>query len=236
MLCRGVFVCVYTLVCMRTSAQSVISTHSGLVHFSEGTVSIDGRTVFPINGRFPEIREGSLLDTNEGKVEILLAPEVFLWLSQNSKICMQRNSLADTRVELLEGSAVVQSTELLPDNRVTLVYKGSQVLLSAHTLYRIDAPSSQLTVLMGEATVTQGADSLVVSEPARFAMSTGQFTVLPKSEPDGFDQWTLERRRVIASARLNRGLETRTDLADKNNRRRSHSYRAVFVPIPRRTW
>ena len=120
MLLRGVLVCTFTLLCIRASAQSVISTHSGLVHFFEGAISIDGRAVPPINGRFPEVPEGALLHTNEGNAEILLGPEIFLWLGRNSAIRMLRNSLADIRVELLEGSAIVQSAQLLPDNAVTL--------------------------------------------------------------------------------------------------------------------
>ena len=143
MLLRGVLVCTFTLLCIRASAQSVISTHSGLVHFFEGAISIDGRAVPPINGRFPEVPEGALLHTNEGNAEILLGPEIFLWLGQTSTIRMQGNSLIDTRVELIEGSAIVQATQITPDNGVTLIHKDSRVRLSAHSLYRIDAlPSS----------------------------------------------------------------------------------------------
>src|SRR6266436_6532604 len=136
---RGILVFIFTLLCVRASAQSVISSHSGLVHFFEGGISIDGQAVSRINGRFPEIPEGSRLDTNDGRAEILLTPEVFLWLGRNSAIRMQRNSLEDTRVQLLEGSAIVQSKQLLPGNAVTLIHKGSQVSLPAYSRYRIDA-------------------------------------------------------------------------------------------------
>src|SRR5205807_2557080 len=70
MLRLGVLVSAFTLLSIRASAQSAISTHSGLIHFFEGAISIDGRAVHPINGRFPEIPEGSDLNTNEGKAEI----------------------------------------------------------------------------------------------------------------------------------------------------------------------
>src|ERR1700730_18362410 len=118
MLLRAVLISTSTLLCIPAWGQSVISTHSGLVHFCEGAISIDGRAVAPINGRFPEVPEGALLHTNEGKAEILLGPEIFLWLGGASTIRMQGNSLTDTRVELLEGSAVVQSAQLPSDNAV----------------------------------------------------------------------------------------------------------------------
>src|SRR4051812_47856376 len=72
-----------TVLCAHASAQSVISVHAGLVHFSEGVVSIDDRMVTPVTGRFPEIPEGSLFSTEDGRAEILLGPDVFLWLDRN---------------------------------------------------------------------------------------------------------------------------------------------------------
>src|SRR4029077_14104819 len=134
MLPRGVFVSIFALLCIRASAQSVISAHSGLIHFFEGAISIDGRAVPPINGRYAEIPEGSLLNTNDGKAEILLGPETLLWLGPNSAIRLRQNSLADARVELLEGSAVIQSAQLPPGNTETLIHKDSEVRLSAYSL------------------------------------------------------------------------------------------------------
>ena len=237
MLRRSVIVCTFTLLCVRASAQSVISAHAGLIHFFEGAVSIDGRAVPAINGRFAEIPEGSLLNTNEGRAEILLGPETILWLGQNGAIRMQRNSLADARVELLEGSAVVQSTELPPDNAVTLIQKDSQVRLSAHGLYRIDAGASQLTVRSGHAEVTNGRESSVISAPGRLAFSSGLTTPLRKSEPDGLEQWVLERQRAIAAANLNSArMEDSAKPSKKRQYRRGRAYPAGMTPVPRRTW
>jgi hypothetical protein len=237
MLLRSVLVSAVTLVCIRASAQSVISTHSGLVHFFEGAISIDGRAAPPINGRFPEVPEGALLQTNEGKAEILLGPEIFLWLGRTSTIRMQRNSLTDTRVELIEGSAIMQSAQLLPDNAVTLIHKNSHVKLSAHCLYRIDTLPSRLTVVQGQANVTNGGTTLVIKEPCHLAFSSGLITPLSEGEPDGLDRWAQERRRAIAAANLNRGrTETSADRTKNRPHRRGRAYPAVITPVPRRTW
>jgi len=237
MLRRGVLVYTFTLLCIRASAQSVISAHAGLIHFFEGAISVDGRAVPAINGRFAEIPEGSLLNTNEGKAEILLGPVTILWLGPNSAIRMQRNSLADARVELLEGSAVVQSTELPPENAVTLIQKDSQVRLSAHGLYRIDATLSQLTVRSGQAEVTNGRESSVINAPGRVGLSSGLTTPLAKNEPDGLEQWVQERQRAIAAANLNSArMEDSAKPSKKRLRRRGRAYPAVMTPVPRRSW
>jgi hypothetical protein len=237
MVLRGVLVSTFTLLCIRASAQSVISAHSGLVHFFDGAISIDGRAVSPMNGRFPEVPEGALLHTDEGKAEILLGPEIFLWLGRTSTIRMQRNSLADTRVELLEGSAIVQSAQLPPDNAVTLIHEDSQVRLSAHSLYRIDALLSGLTVLQGQANVTNGGKILDIKEPCHMAFSSGLITPLSESEPDTLDGWARERRLAIAATNLNRvRTETSANRAKNRPHRRGHAYPGGMAPVPRRTW
>src|SRR2546428_13396763 len=100
MLRRSILVYTFTLLCMRASAQSLISAHAGLIHFFEGAISIDGRAVPAISGPFAEIPEGSLLSTNAGEAESLLGPATFLWLDPNSALSMQRHRLAAARVEL----------------------------------------------------------------------------------------------------------------------------------------
>lgn len=230
---RSVLASTFVLFCVRASAQSVISAHSGLVNVFEGDISIDGRPVPEINGRFPEIPQGSLLTTNDGRAEILLAPEVFLWLGRHSAMRMQRNSLADIRVELLEGAAIIQSSRLPSDNAVTLIQSEFQVRLSAQSLYRIDA-SFELTVLHGEANVTNGLESFILTGPRRFMFPSRLIATPSDGEPDSLDQWALERRQTIASD-LNRGAEAGAN-STKRRARTRHAYPAVMLPVPRRTW
>src|SRR5689334_14600218 len=87
----------------QASAQAVISAHSGVVHFSEGSVFIDDQPLDQKVGTFPNIKEGSTLRTEKGRAEILLTPGIFLRLDENSSIRMRSNSLEDTRVEFIRG-------------------------------------------------------------------------------------------------------------------------------------
>src|ERR1700675_5152630 len=88
-------------------AQSVISTHSGVIHFFEGAVYLGDQPLESHLGRFPSVPQGAELRTAEGRAEVLLTPGVFLRLGEQSAIRMVANDLADTQVELRAGSAIV---------------------------------------------------------------------------------------------------------------------------------
>src|ERR1700688_2897348 len=81
-------------------AQSVISTHSGLIHFFEGAVYLGDQALESHLGKFPSVLPGTELRTAEGRAEVLLTPGVFLRLGERSTIRMVANDLADTQVEL----------------------------------------------------------------------------------------------------------------------------------------
>ena len=77
-------------------AQSVISAHSGVIHYKEGQVEVDGQPVQqdPQKGQFGDIKTGQVLEVKDGQAEILLTPGVFLRVAENSSFRMISNKLA----------------------------------------------------------------------------------------------------------------------------------------------
>src|SRR5580658_685752 len=136
------------------NAQSVISTHSGVIHFFEGAVYLGDQPLESHLGKFPSVPQGSQLRTAEGRAEVLLTPGVFLRMGDRTAIRMVSNDLADTRVELQTGSAIVDSAELNSDTSVTLIYKDWRVHLLQSGVYRIDSDPPRLWVRDGEAEVS----------------------------------------------------------------------------------
>jgi hypothetical protein len=232
MLLRAVLLSILTLLSSPVSAQSVLSTHSGLIHFFEGPVSVDGQAVSPVNGRFQQIPEGGVLETNAGRAEILLGPELFLWLAPNSSVKMLRNSLDDIRVELLSGTAIVRSAELLPDNAVTLVQHDAAVRLSPKGFYRLDAASSALTIVNGEATLTLGTDNLVVNQPRRVLLLSGAIDSIPKTQPDALDLWVKQRRRAISEFNQHSNRTVASANPEKGKRSRFGRLGPILPPFP----
>lgn len=145
------------------SGQSVISTHSGVVHFFEGTVYLDDQPLQFRLGKFPSIPEGGELRSEQGRAEVLLTPGVFLRMGERSAIRLLASDLSDTRVELVEGSAIVDSAQPTPDTSVTLIYKNWTMHSAAPGAYRIDSEPPRIVVHRGETEVFAGGDRVPVS-------------------------------------------------------------------------
>ncbi len=149
---------------MPVAAQSVVSTHAGLIHYFEGDVSIGGTALQQQFGRFPEIPQGAELQTAQGRAEILLGPGVILRVAEDSTIKMLSTSLADTRVEILKGTAIEQSKDALPGNSAVLLYKGWQMRVLKQGTFRIDSDPEQIRVYNGEVEVRAGEGAPVVTK------------------------------------------------------------------------
>ncbi|HEY4360613.1 MAG TPA: FecR domain-containing protein [Bryobacteraceae bacterium] len=184
-------------------AQSAISAHSGMIHYVEGSVQLEGQAVEPKFAEFPEVKNGQVLATQEGRVEVLLAPGVFLRLSEDSSFKMISNKLADTSLEVLSGSALVEADELLKDNVIEIKVNGANVEVSKKGLYRFEASPARLRVYDGEATVISGSQT-VIARKGRQVDLNGVLVASnfdPKNT-DPFYRWASRRSSYIATANV----------------------------------
>jgi hypothetical protein len=191
------------------AGQSVVSTHSGVVYFFAGAVFIGDEQLQQKFGRFPDIGEGRELRTETGRAEVLLTPGVILRVSENSTIRMLSNKLSDTRVELLSGSAILESTDDLKDTAVTVIHKKWQVRLPRTGVYRIDSAPPQLQVYKGEVEVaTDGqkdkvpvkeGETLPLGEVLLTDRSTAHDVDSPTPDNDSFKAWAMNRSQAVAA-------------------------------------
>lgn len=193
---------------LSASAQSVISAHSGLVHFSDGSVFLDDQRLEQKTGKFDQMNNGSELRTQDGRAEVLLTPGTFLRIGANSAIRMVSNQLDDTRVELLNGSAVLnQGSDTLADTSVTILCNFDQVHIKKAGRYRFDTVPPQVKVESGEAEVTAddksveaGAGDVVPFEgklTARKLLSGSNDSGVTKPGDD-LDNWNASRDSTVA--------------------------------------
>jgi hypothetical protein len=185
-------------------AQSVISAHSGVIHYVEGDVTIDGSAVHPKFAEFPDVKSGQVLATEEGRVEVLLTPGVFLRLTENSSVRMLSNALADTRLELVSGSALIEVAELLEHNAIAFDAAGAHITLAKKGLYRIDANPAQLRVYDGQAGVSAGADSLIARKGHQIDLDSAklQDARFDAKDTDPFYRWSSRRADYVAAANV----------------------------------
>jgi hypothetical protein len=185
-------------------AQSVISAHSGVVHYVEGDVSIDGVPIHPKFAEFPDVKAGQLVATAEGRAEILLTPGVFLRMAENSSVRMLSNALADTRLEVVSGSALVEVGELLEHNAISFEASGVRMELAKKGLYRIDASPASLRVFEGQARVSAGTENLTVRKGRQIDLDTAKLadTKFDAKETDAFYRWSSRRAEYVAAANV----------------------------------
>jgi FecR protein len=159
------FLALTPLIGLPALAQSVISAHSGLIHFSDGAVFLDDQRLEQKTGKFDQMNNGSELRTQDGRAEVLLTPGTFLRVGANSAIRMVSNQLDDTRVELLSGSAVLdQGSDTLASTSVTILYNLDQVHIKKAGRYRFDSEPPQLKVESGDVEVTADGKSIEAGE------------------------------------------------------------------------
>ena len=180
-------------------AQSVVSTRAGLVHFFEGSVSVDGQPLEQKFGKFYEVRQGSELRTDDGRAEVLLTPGVFFRVDQNSSMRMLSTRLSDTRLEFIGGSAGLDSRNGAPHAPVTVVYKGYQVRFREQGRYRFNSAPAELRVENGEAEVTLNTKSVVVASgrALAFTPALAMRTFDSDGGRDGLDRWAAARSEDI---------------------------------------
>src|ERR1700733_6788530 len=205
------------LVALPALAQSVISAHSGLIHFADGSVFLDDQRVEQKAGKFAQMNNGSELRTQDGRAEVLLTPGTFLRVGANSAIRMLSNQLDDTRVELLSGAAVLdQGSDTIANTSVTILYNLDQVRIKKAGRYRFDSEPPQVKVESGDAEVTAdgksveaGAGFVVLFEgnlPPRKLLSDSHV-----NSGDDLDSWSAARD--ISVAENNQSAAATSDLS-----------------------
>ena len=183
-------------------SQSVISVYSGVIHLAEGSVFLDNRPVEQKPGRFEEIKPGSELRLEDGRAEVLLTPGVFLRLGEGSGIRMVSNVLADTRIDLLHGPAIIDAAEPSPQTSVIVVVGDTQVRVRKAGRYRFNSNPSELRVSDGDAEVTAaGEKPFGVNSGHSLDFASGSLT---RNGPitDDLDSWDRDRSEAIARSNL----------------------------------
>jgi hypothetical protein len=131
--------------------QSANPAAPGTLNYVEGQVSINGQAVNWLSVGSSELHEGQVVETGNGKAEILLTPGVFLRLDDNSAVRMISPTLAKTEVELLKGRADVEVDQLYKQNDLRVKISVGETRLLKTGLYAFNFESRTVQVFDGEA-------------------------------------------------------------------------------------
>jgi hypothetical protein len=183
-------------------AQPVISAKSGLLSYVEGTVLLNDQPVEFSTTRFADVKENSIVKTEDGRAEVLLTPGVVLRMGENSSLRMIANRLVDTRVELMSGSAVIEADLIAQDTNVTVVVGQGSVALPKAGLYRFDASPAQVKVFKGDAEVEVAGQTKLVSTAHMLSLAseTASIEKFDTADTDSLDRWSHRRGSYLAMA------------------------------------
>jgi hypothetical protein len=182
----------------------VISAKSGVIAYVEGKVFLGDEPVEYSVTKFPDMKENSVVRTEDGRAEVLLTPGVVLRLGENSSLKLITNRLIDTRLELLKGSAVIEADDVAKDNNVTVVCKNGTVSIPKAGIYRFDTEPARVKVFKGQADVEIGGSTVPVSA-SRMALLDGTSASVQKfnaEETDALDHWSHRRGEYLAMANV----------------------------------
>jgi hypothetical protein len=188
-----------------------ISARAGTINYQQGAVYADDQRVSSTYRDHPpfQMKNGQTLRIENGRVELLLGSGVYLRMLGPSAIRMLETRLADTRVLVEAGSALIEVAGMNKEAKLRVICGESTTELKRTGSYRFDAPAEERTarlrIYSGDATVereglsVKGRTGLTVDlaaglEVSRFDLKDG----------DALQAWAARRsqRRIENERRL----------------------------------
>ena len=148
---KAILLSLATLCAPVALAQTANPAVPGTINYVEGLASINGR---PLNQQAvgnAQLQPGQVLETANGRAEVLLTPGVFLRVGDNSAVRMISPNLLNTQIELNRGRADVEVDEIHPRNDIQVSVGGANTRLLKGGLYAFDADKGTVRVFKGEA-------------------------------------------------------------------------------------
>ena len=178
----------------------------GTLNYVEGQVAVAGQAVTSHSVGSVQLEPNQVLETGQGRAEVLLTPGVFLRTGDNSAVRLVSPDLANTRVEVLRGQAIVEVTELFKDNNLWVMMNGSSTRLDKPGLYAFNANTQLVQVFDGQATVTQNDRQKELKKGNEITLNAnwkvGHFDVKLRATQDPLYAWSNLRSEYEAEASM----------------------------------
>jgi hypothetical protein len=176
----------------------------GTLNYTEGQVSINGNAVRAAHNT--AVQPGQTLQTQDGKAEMLLTPGVFLRLNNHSQARLVSASITETRIELVQGQAMVEAAQVEMANNLTIADAGYNAQIDKRGIYDFNADQPKVAVYDGELTVSNGDRSTNVKKGHQLVLvaqneklKTQSFNI---NSPDSLYSWSRLRSEYMAEANM----------------------------------
>jgi hypothetical protein len=180
----------------------------GSLNFMQGQVMLNGQELPAQPAGSAVLEPSQALDTQQGKAEVLLTPGVFLRVGDESEVKMISPDLADTKVAVVKGSAILEVDELFKENNLAVLVGGTSTRIDQKGLYDFNADQSLISVLDGKATVREGEAQVTLQKGREVAFASPEPLKAQKFDKNVLEasslyRWSQLRSQYEAQANLN---------------------------------
>jgi hypothetical protein len=185
------------------TAQPIVSATAGLILHKEGDVYIRGAGKNAPRGHPSTVANGQQLFTKHGRVEVLLAPGVFLRMENQSDLLMNDTRLSNTVATLLGGSALVEASKLYEGGRILIRLDGKTAEVKEEGVYEFDASHSRIRVFDGSIGISGGGPT-VSARRGDLVELTGDATPrrFDPKDTSGLYEWSAHRSFELAMSEV----------------------------------
>ena len=193
-----------------TSNTSNNNPPPGTLNYVEGQVSVQGQKQSPKSVGSTYLEPNQVMDTGKANAEMLLTPGVYLRLGHNSEVKMLSPGLANTQVQVTNGSAMVEVDELFKENNLSVVVDDSTTRIEKQGLYEFNANHPCVEVLEGKAVTLEGDQTVQLSKGHEALLAESQPLVRKKYnknqvEDDPLYRWSKLRSEYATEANVDEG-------------------------------
>jgi hypothetical protein len=219
-------VCVLAFLAVASSAKSPNSRQAGLIFHVEGKAQVVGESE-PVSSdkQLRHLVAGEHLRTQEGRVEVILAPGLILRVGENTEFEMVKAHLSELTVRMIAGSAILHVLSNAHSGSFSVLSGDKVVKFQKLGVYRLNVGADKslgLKVFGGQSVVSANGFehkvkkkwSLELSDPAGRPL----LAKFDRSQKDSLDEWHRERATVIQAA-------TRDSLVSDSGQPRFHGVR-----------
>lgn len=177
----------------------------GTVNYVEGQVAIGNQSLDAQAVGATTLQPGQELTTDNGKAEVLLTPGVFLRVDSQSAVQLVAGSLTNTEINVEQGRAMVEVTEIHSQNDLRITEDGIPVRLVKNGLYDFDAAQNQVRVFSGKATLMDGDHEVNIDGGHMVDLNTSDRLKAHSFDKGAYEQsdlyrWSSLRSQYLAQA------------------------------------
>jgi len=175
----------------------------GAINYTEGMVYVNGESVRgSVNA---QVQAGQVLETRDGKAEMLLTPGVFFRLNNNSEAKLLSSSITDLRVQLLKGQAMIEAAQIAPENNFQMMVAGFSTVIAKPGLYEFNADQPMVSVYDGQVNVRDGDRYITVKKGHQLSLvetAKMKTTGFDTKNTDALYSWSKLRSQYMANANM----------------------------------